>query len=75
MPKEHQGKAASLVSTVVNYSIASGLGLAGSVERGTNGDGAYILEGYRSAWYLGIGFSALGLLVSVYFVWSLRNSR
>lgn len=31
MPREQQGMAASLVSTMVNYCISSGLGLAGSV--------------------------------------------
>lgn len=33
LPKEKQGIAASLVSTMVNYSISCGLGLAGSVHR------------------------------------------
>jgi hypothetical protein len=32
MPKEHQGLAASLVNTMVNYSISIGLGIAGTVE-------------------------------------------
>jgi Major Facilitator Superfamily len=73
MSREHQGKAASLVSTVVNYSIASGLGFAGTVERSINTDGTKTLEGYRGAWNLGIGFSGLGLLISLYFVWSLRK--
>jgi MFS family permease len=33
LPKEKQGIAASLVSTMVNYSISCGLGLAGSIDR------------------------------------------
>jgi MFS family permease len=33
LPKEKQGIAASLVSTMVNYCISSGLGLAGSIHR------------------------------------------
>jgi MFS family permease len=33
LPKEKQGIAASLVSTMVNYSISCGLGLAGSIHR------------------------------------------
>jgi MFS family permease len=33
LPKEKQGIAASLVATMVNYCIASGLGLAGSIHR------------------------------------------
>jgi MFS transporter len=75
MPREHQGKAASLVSTVVNYSIASGLGFAGTVERGVNTDGSKVIQGYRGAWDLGIGFSALGLVISIYFVWSSRKMQ
>ena len=35
LPRESQGIAASLVATTVNYSIASGLGLAGSIHRHT----------------------------------------
>jgi len=74
MPREHQGKAASLVSTVVNYSIASGLGFAGSIERHVNGDGQHEIEGYRAAWQLGIGFSALGVVISLFFVWKSRKA-
>ena len=33
LPKEQQGIAASLVSTMVNYSISCGLGFAGSIDR------------------------------------------
>jgi len=73
MPREHQGKAASLVSTVVNYSIASGLGFAGSIDRHVNGDGNHTLEGYRAAWMLGIGFSTLGVVISLFFVWKSRK--
>ncbi|KAF2400852.1 MFS general substrate transporter [Trichodelitschia bisporula] len=78
MPREHQGKAASLVSTVVNYSIASGLGFAGSVERSVvlkaertgNMD---VMVGYRGGWFLGCGLSGLGVLISLYFVWVSRK--
>ena len=73
MPREYQGKAASLVSTVVNYSIASGLGLAGSVERHVNISGGSPLKGYRGAWYLALGFAGTGVLISIYFVWSMRR--
>ncbi|TID14649.1 Mitochondrial nuclease [Venturia nashicola] len=74
MPREHQGKAASLVSTVVNYSIASGLGFAGSIERHVNSDGNHDLEGYRAAWLLGIGFSGLGVFISLIFIWMSRKT-
>jgi MFS family permease len=68
MPKEMQGKAASLISTIVNYSIATGLGFAGTVESNVNNDGSKTLEGYRGAWYLGMGFSALGMAISAFFI-------
>ncbi|KAI1417667.1 MFS general substrate transporter [Hypoxylon sp. FL1857] len=50
---EHQGIAASLVTTVVNYSGALALGIAGTVELRVNGGGKdpeHILRGYRGAW-------------------------
>ncbi|RAL58306.1 hypothetical protein DID88_006418 [Monilinia fructigena] len=50
MHKDHQGLAASLVNTVVNYSISIGLGIAGTVEIHVNNDGKDVLRGYpRSA--------------------------
>lgn len=50
---EHQGIAASLVTTVVNYSGALALGVAGTVELQINNGGVTpedILKGYRGAW-------------------------
>lgn len=73
---EHQGIAASLVTTVVNYSGAIALGLASTVELYVNEGGQTqdnILRGYRGAWYLGIGLGAAGFLISLVFV--LRFSR
>lgn len=70
--QKHQGIGASLVTTVVNYSISLGLGFAGTVEVNINGGGhtpAQILKGYRAAEYLAIGFSSLGIAVSLLFVW------
>jgi MFS family permease len=67
MPREHQGMAASLVTTVVNYSISLGLGFAGTVQSRVLAGGGTILQGYRSAWYLGIGLSGLGVVVAVAF--------
>ena len=69
--KEHQGIAASLVATVVNYSISMGLGFAGTVE--ANIEHGNRLKGYRGAWYLGIGLAGLGLLVCLLFL--LKNYR
>lgn len=68
MGREHQGIAASLVNTAVNYSISIGLGMAGTVEGHVNRGGLDVLKGYRGAWYLGIGLGALGMAVSVCFV-------
>lgn len=69
--KEHQGVAASLVTTVVNYSISLGLGFAGTVEVHVNNGGmtpTELLEGYRGAWYMGIGLSGFGLFLSLVFL-------
>lgn len=67
LPKEHQGIAASLVSTVVNYSISIGLGFAGTIESQVNGGGVKILAGYRGAWYMGIGLAGLGVGIALLF--------
>lgn len=67
MPREHQGIAASLVNTVINYSISIGLGFAGTIESQINDGGLEILKGYRGAWYMGIGLSSLGVFVSILF--------
>jgi MFS family permease len=69
--KEHQGIAASLVNTVVNYSISLGLGFAGTVEVYINkGDESPegILRGYRAALYVACGLAGLGMIVSASFV-------
>ena len=72
MPPEKQGIAASLVNTVINYSISIGLGIAGTVESEVNNDGKKILDGYRGAWYVGIGFDGLGMLLAICLVFSWR---
>ena len=69
--KEHQGVAASLVNTVVNYSISLSLGFAGTIESHVDGNGktpADVLRGYRGAWYMAIGLTGFGLFLSVVFV-------
>lgn len=76
--REHQGIAASLVNTVVNYSIALGLGIAGTVEYQTNNGGntqADILKGYRSAYYLGIGIAGLGVCICIAYVLKSRKTK
>ncbi|MCJ1229603.1 hypothetical protein MMC12_006272 [Toensbergia leucococca] len=64
---QHQGVAASLVTTVVNYSISIGLGIAGTVEVHVNRGGEDILRGYRGAEYAAIGLSGMGILLSLIF--------
>lgn len=75
--KKHQGIAASLVNTVVNYSISLGLGFAGTVDQQINNGGvtgADTLKGYRGALYMAIGLASLGLATSVAFLVS-KTSR
>ena len=69
--KEHQGVAASLVNTVVNYSISLSLGFAGTIESHVDRGGTTptdVLRGYRGAWYMATGLAGFGLFLSVVFV-------
>ena len=75
VPKEHQGIAASLVVTIVNYSISMGLGIAGTVEAHVNRGGQDLLRGYRGAFYAAIGLSGMGVLFALVFIWSDLRSR
>lgn len=65
--KEHQGIAASLVVTFVNYAISLALGIAGSVEAGVY-DADDLLRGYRAAQYFGLGLGGLGILLATAFL-------
>jgi MFS family permease len=70
--KRHQGIAASLVNTVVNYSISLALGFAGTAEVHLNDGGKTegdMLKGYRAALYVGVGLAGLGWLLSLVFLW------
>lgn len=71
--REHQGLAASLVTTVVNYSISLSLGFAGTIESNVvaGASASDRLKGYRSALYFAIGLGGLGLGVSV--VYAIRS--
>ncbi|KAL4888824.1 major facilitator superfamily-domain-containing protein [Aspergillus ambiguus] len=77
--RKHQGIAASLVTTVVNYSISLGLGFAGTVEVYVNNGGHTfhdVLAGYRGSYYIGIGLGGLGIAVSlVYLIKSILKDR
>ena len=69
--KEHQGIAASLVNTVVSYSISLALGFSGTVEGHVDHGGKSpedLLLGFRGAWYFAIGASGLGLFLSLLFL-------
>ena len=69
--KKHQGIAASLVNTVVNYSISLGLGFAGTVEVYTNKGGQTehdAFMGLRHAYYMSFGLAGLGVVLSMMFV-------
>ena len=67
VPIEQQGVAASMLNTVINWSVALGLGIAGTVESERLRRGAMILQGYRSALYAGIGLSGAGFFVAIFF--------
>lgn len=72
MPPEHQGLAASLVNTIVNYSISIALGIAGTVEVSVNNNGATFedtLWGIRCAKYTGVVLAAFGVVLGALFFW------
>ncbi|KAG9235256.1 major facilitator superfamily-domain-containing protein [Amylocarpus encephaloides] len=74
MPRDQQGVSASLVNTIINYSISVALGVAATIEEHVNDGGADLLAGYQGAWYLGIGVSAFGILVAVAYAFSERRA-
>lgn len=65
VPAKYQGVSASLVNTVINYSIAIGLGIAGTVDAQVNHDGEHVLEGYRAALYTSVGLASVGCGIAV----------
>jgi MFS family permease len=69
--RKYQGMGASVVMTVVNYSISLGLGFAGTIETNINNGGvteADRLHGYRGGLWLSVGLAGLGLVLSLIFV-------
>jgi formate-dependent nitrite reductase membrane component NrfD len=58
--------AASVVLTIVNYSISLALGFAGTVEIETKAGDA--MRGYRNALWFAVGLAGLGLVLSLIFV-------
>lgn len=76
VPRHHQGAVASMVSTVINYSISIGLGLAGTIEVHQNRGGTDELKGFRAALYLAIGLAGAGATIaSVFFASSMIQGR
>ncbi|KAI0593572.1 major facilitator superfamily-domain-containing protein [Biscogniauxia sp. FL1348] len=64
--QRHHSVTSNLVSVVVFYSMALGLGAAGTVEGKVNDNGATrrgTLRGYRAAIWTGVGLAGLGLIV------------
>ncbi|KAK8232200.1 hypothetical protein IWZ00DRAFT_440352 [Phyllosticta capitalensis] len=70
MPMEHQGLAAALVTTVMNYSISITLGFAALAEvngdRGPDGQ-LDLFQGFRDAYYVGVGCAGLAVFLSIIF--------
>jgi MFS family permease len=71
VPRESQGIAASLISTMVNYSISLGLGVSGSIGRYVEEDQGP-LAAWRAGLWFGVGLDVLGLVISAVFVWKTR---
>lgn len=75
MPREHQGLAASLVNTMVNYSISLALGIAGTVEVSVmahDGSLADAIWGVRCAFFTGLALAGCGVLLGMsYFIKSM----
>lgn len=68
LPRADQGMAASLVSTVINYSVSFFLGVSSTVEIEVFNKTNDVLKSYRAAEYFGIGVGALAVLVSIVFI-------
>ncbi|KAI1766914.1 MFS general substrate transporter [Hypoxylon sp. FL1150] len=68
--KHQQGTAASLASTVMNYSISIGLGIARTVESYVNRGETSLeskLEGYRAALFTAVSLAGLGTIICTAF--------
>ena len=76
VPQKYQGMAASIVMTVVNYSISLGLGFAGTLETNINNGGltkADKYKGYQGALWLSVGLAGLGLVLSL--IYAYKDAR
>jgi len=71
VPRQYQGMGASIVMTIVNYSISLGLGFAGTIEININRGGrtkSDLLYGYRGALWFSVGLAGLGAVLSLIFL-------
>lgn len=59
---------------MINLAIALGLGMAGTIESKHNDGGNDLLKGFRSACYLSVGLSGLGIIVAFLFCNSKKDS-
>lgn len=74
LPMDKQGVAGSLITTVVNYSISLGLGLASTVEVHANNGGQNLMAGIHAGWLFGIGLGGLGIAISTVYVLKTKMS-
>ncbi|KAK8012556.1 hypothetical protein PG991_009931 [Apiospora marii] len=66
--KQHQGIAASLVATVINYSMSIGIGIGGTVEAQVTRGAVTknrVLSGYRAALLTGVGLAGTGAIICI----------
>ncbi|BFZ63793.1 hypothetical protein YB2330_004925 [Saitoella coloradoensis] len=71
VPPESQALAGGIFNTVTNCATSFGLGLAATVSGSITGDStdkASLLKGYRGAFWLGTGLSAVGFICCCLFV-------
>ena len=71
VPQQCQGMGASIVMTMVNYSISLGLGFANTIETNINNGGltkSNKFHGYRGALWFSVGLAGLGFVSSLLFV-------
>lgn len=73
--RSEQGIAGSLVGTTLQYGLAMGIGLGGTVEAHTNGGGTRPLDGLRGALWLGAGLAGLGFVIVACLVRVPRDRR
>ncbi|KAJ5517401.1 aminotriazole resistance protein [Penicillium freii] len=62
--REHQGIAASLLLTTNNYAISIGLAIASTILCYTTDD-MDLFAMCRNGWYVAVGLSSLGVIISV----------